>query len=183
MINYIGDDELVAEFQHNLKKANQDFLIVLPPQTDERNLFEDIYSIIELKKFYSNLFDGLKENVDKMMRKKNGAILFVFRPLIYSGNGRSYTPVKTQSMYSLMLSLSKELSAFGITVFGVILGLQKEDSTHQQLIKEKKMEVFSLKYKAIPLKEQVLMIETLMQNPEIFKGQLVSLGSPLTLKR
>ena len=42
MRNHIGDDELVAEFQHNLKKANQDFLMEIYNNVLGHHFMKDI---------------------------------------------------------------------------------------------------------------------------------------------
>lgn len=185
MINVIGDKEYLGlKWTKYLDAEEQDLCLIVPTLTDELSMFDAPLSEIELlSNFYQKLFDDIKKIADNMMKNKKGTIIFLFDSLVYCGNGGEYTPIKTNSLYSLMLSLSKELCAFNIDVFGIVLAFNPDNEYQNKLIKSKQMDMLGLKFKGIKAVEQMDMIKTLYEHSRIFRGQLISLGSALTIER
>ncbi|KZK08432.1 hypothetical protein AB996_0329 [Lactococcus cremoris] len=185
MITLVGvEKNFDAQWTKKLKHENHNICLIPPLEVDEHSIFDNpLNKVQKLHDFYETVFEQLKTCVDNMMKFKSGTIIFIFEPLIYSGSGKPYTPIKTNSLYSLMLSLSKELAAFNIDVFGIVLSFNPENEVQKKLIKSKQMDIFSLKYRGIKEEEQLKMINVLLVNSRIFRGQLISLGSPLTIFR
>ncbi|MFT8929426.1 MAG: hypothetical protein ABF969_08835 [Sporolactobacillus sp.] len=184
MNNIIGNQQEFKDLVNCLKGGlDPSVVVILPPSVDERMTLKDGQNIPQISIELQNLFEELQPLTLNLMKKKDGTILFLYRSQIYIGNGHAYNPVQTQARLSLMLSLAKELAALNINVFGVVLAMDSNNLQQKQLIKEKLLDVVTLKYRAYSVEEQYEMIQGLLHNAKTLRGQSVSLGNPLPIYR
>lgn len=150
-------------------------------------LINGVYEIDEIKnlKYDSNelvneldsIFKINKNSATKMMKKKNGVIIFLFSSNCFNGLGEHYSPILSLSKLSFMKSIAKELNAYKVSCFGITLSPDFNLEKNDELLKQKKLNIFALKQKKVQEEEQINQIRVLIKNHKIFSGQLITLGN------
>ncbi|MEJ9306573.1 SDR family NAD(P)-dependent oxidoreductase [Priestia megaterium] len=157
-----------------------DVLIHGNEMLDEVNLFKNnpIELNITIDKYFEKIYMLNRVITAKMIKTKKGKVIF---PLIFDGldyAGYSTSPILNNGKISLMKCMSHELSAFKLNINAMTFGYFDDnfDSATKKLLK-KKLEIFALKPRLVPLKESIPALNILI-NPEVetIGGQNIHIG-------
>ncbi|MBE5102255.1 SDR family NAD(P)-dependent oxidoreductase [Bacillus aryabhattai] len=158
-----------------------DILIHGNEMLDETKYF--LEDPIGLEQKIENLFERIylfnRVVTSRMVKAKKGKVIFplIFDVLYFAGYPSS--PILNNGKISLMKCMSHELSAFKVNVNAITLGYFDNDfdlATKKEL--KKKLEIFALKPRLMPLQELIPALNMLVEPPvTTIGGENIHIGA------
>ena len=158
-----------------------DILIHGNEMVDETKFFlEDPIGLERtIEKLFERIYLFNRVVTSRMMKAKKGKVIFplIFDVLYFAGYPSS--PMLNNGKISLMKCMSHELSAFKVNVNAMTLGYFDEDfdSATKKALK-KKLEIFALKPRLLPLKDLIPALNMLVEPPvSTIGGENIHIGA------